>query len=195
MTPAVLLLAVVVAYRVVLGMAGSSSFEWLHNFAPVAAIALCGAVYLPRRAAILLPLGMLFLSDLALNLFHYHEPMLTWQILPRYLALALIGGIGFFLRARQMTKLTPLLVGGVASSVVFYLVTNSASWIADPGYAKTGADWFRAMTTGLPGLPPTWWFYKHTLISDVLFTLLFAFSMAPRRSSVPATAPAAQAAS
>lgn len=193
MTPAVVLLVVVVAYRVVLGMAGSHSFEWLHNFAPVAAIALCGAVYLPKRAAILLPIGMLFLSDLVLNLFHYSEPMLTWQILPRYAALGLISALGFFLRDREKTGMGSLLFGGVASSLVFYVITNTGSWIADPGYAKTGAEWVRALTTGLPGLPPTWWFYKHTLISDLLFTALFAFSMSTRRSSSQ-PAPAAQAA-
>ena len=194
MTPAILLLAVVVAYRVVLGMAGSDSFQWLHNFAPVAAIALCGAVFLPKRAAILLPIGMLFLSDLVLNLVHYGEPMLTWQIVPRYAALGLTCAIGFFLRNREKTQMGSLLVGSVAGSLLFYVVTNTGSWLGDPGYAKTGAEWLRAMTTGLPGFPPTWWFYKHTLISDVLFTALFAFSMSARRNKQATPQPVVQTA-
>lgn len=175
MIPAVLLLLVVVAYRVILGMAGSADFGWLHNFAPVAAVALCGAVYLPKRIAAILPLGMLFLSDLALNLIHYREPMLTWEILPRYAALAMITFLGFQLRGR--VKLPGLLVSSVVGSVVFYVVTNTGSWMGNPMYVKSFSGWLQALTSGLPGYPPTYWFYKHTLISDVLFTGMFAYCM------------------
>jgi hypothetical protein len=76
-----------------------------------------------------------------------------------------------------------LIGGSVVSSVLFYIITNTGSWISDPGYAKTGADWVRALTTGLPGYPPTWTFYKHTLVSDVLFTLLFVGCMSLRPQS------------
>ncbi len=172
MIPAVFLILVVVAYRVTLGMAGSQDLNWLHNFAPVAAIALCGAVCLPKRIAVLLPLGSLLLSDVILNVFHYHQPLLTWEIVPRYLALGLICELGFLMRNR--VRFPGLLAGSVASSVIFYLITNTGSWIGDPGYAKTLAGWWQAMTVGLPGYPPTWTFYRHTLASDVLFTLLFA---------------------
>ena len=34
------------------------------------------------------------------------------------------------------------------------------------------------MTTGLPGYPSTWWFYRYTLLSDLFFTLLFVGCMA-----------------
>ena len=39
------------------------------------------------------------------------------------------------------------------------------------------------MTTGIPGLPPTWEFFRNTLMSGGLFTALFV-------SSVKLTAPA-----
>ncbi len=74
MFAALFLLAVVVVYRILSGFLGSDDYTWLHNFAPVAAVALCGAVYLPRRIAELLPIVMLFVSELVLNLFHYHQP-------------------------------------------------------------------------------------------------------------------------
>ena len=107
------LLFVVVMLRVVSGFAGSADYAWMHNVSPVAAVALCGAAYLPRRIAFPLPLAMLFLSDAALNLFHYDQPLLTAEILPRYLALALIGGLGFALRghARLGTLLAASCVG------------------------------------------------------------------------------------
>lgn len=172
MIPTAFLILVVVAYRVVLGMAGTHDSGWLQNFAPVAAIALCGAAYLPKRTALALPLGSLLLSDVILNVFCYHEALLTWQIIPRYVALALISGIGFLLRDR--VRIPGLIVGSVTSSIVFYIITNTGSWLGDPGYVKTLGGWVQALTTGLPGYRPTYTFYTHTLISDVLFTLLFA---------------------
>lgn len=178
MFAAIALLLIVVAYRIVSGFVGSSDFHWMHNFAPVAAVALCGAAYLPRRMAIILPLAILFVSDVVLNVFHYHQPLLTFDILPRYAALALISGLGFALRGRA--GLARLLAASFVASLIFYVVTNTGSWLSDPGYAKTGAGWLQALTTGLPGYPSTWWFYRHTLLSDLLFTFLFVVCMAPQ---------------
>jgi hypothetical protein len=39
---------------------------------------------------------------------------------------------------------------------------------------KTLNGWWQALTTGLPGYPPTWMFLKNTLLSGGLFTGLFA---------------------
>ena len=171
----VVLLLVVVAYRVVLGMVGSADHQWLHNFSPLAAVALCGAVYLPRRYAFVLPLGILFASDLILNLVHYQRPFLALEIVPRYVALALIIAMGLGLRRwRRPVGLPSLLAASFAGSVAFYLISNTGSWIGEPAYAKTVNGWLQALTVGLPGYPPTWWFYRHTMVSDLLFTLIFA---------------------
>lgn len=167
----IVLLVVVVLYRVVLGIIGSGDMTWLHNFAPVAAVALCGGLFLPRRIAFALPLAMLFLSDLVLNLVHYHLPMLTWDIVPRYVAIALVVWLGFSLRGK--VQLWGTLTASLVGSLFFYAISNTGSWLADPGYAKTFAGWVQALTVGLPGYPPTIWFYRHTLVSDLLFTLLF----------------------
>jgi len=177
------LLLVVVLYRVASGFMGSADFAWMHNFAPVSAVALCGAAFLPRRSAVLLPLAMLFASDVILNVFHYHQPLLTFDIVPRYAALVLIAALGFALRDRA--RLPQLLGASLLGSLIFFIVTNTGSWITDPGYAKTLAGWTQAMTTGLPGYPSTWWFYRHTLLGDVCFTLLFAGCMALQRTAVP----------
>jgi hypothetical protein len=185
MFAAFVLLFVVVVYRVVSGCFGSADYGWLHNFAPVAAVALCGAVYLPRRLAIALPLAMLLVSDVILNVFHYHQPLFTFDILPRYAALALISALGLALR--QRARLPLLLGASVVGSVIFYAITNTGSWLADPGYTKNFAGWVQALTSGLPGYPPTWTFYRHTLLGDVCFTLLFAGCMAlqPRPQTAP----------
>jgi hypothetical protein len=117
------LLLIVVAYRVVLGIAGSSDLHGLHNFAPVAAVALCGAVFLSRRLAVVLPLAILFISDVVLNLVHYHKPLFTLEIIPRYLALLLIVMLGCGLRGR--VRLPGLLAASFVGSIIFYMITNT----------------------------------------------------------------------
>ena len=58
------------------------------------------------------------------------------------------------------------------------MLTNTSSWLTGPGYAHTFAGWLQALTTGLPGYPPTWMFFRSTLLSDLLFTTLFVLCMA-----------------
>ena len=42
---------------------------------------------------------------------------------------------------------------------------------------KTLAGWIQALSRGLPPYPPTWEFFRNTLISGGLFTGLFAGAM------------------
>jgi hypothetical protein len=178
MFASLLLLLVAVVYRVVLGVTGSAHLEGWHNFSPLAAIALCGAVYLPRRLAIALPLVALLISDLFLNA-HYAEPLLTVEMLPRYFALGLCVVLG--LAVRRQPALRRLLGASLLGSLAFYVITNTASWIAEPLYAKTAAGWWQALVTGLPGYPPTLVFFRNSLLSDLLFTALFVGCMAVSR--------------
>jgi len=191
MPAAIVLLLVVIFYRIFFGITQSADFGGLHNFAPVAAIALCGAVYLPRRIAVALPLVGLFVSDAVLNLVHYHLPLMTFDIVPRYVVLALISLMG--LRLRNHARPLPLLAASFAGSVLFYIVTNTGSWIAEPGYAKSMGGWLQALTTGIPGFPPTWWFYRHTLTGDLFFTVMFVGIMGWKAKSSPVPAPDAAA--
>lgn len=182
-----LLLLVAVLYRVVLGIAGSTHLDWLHNFSPLAAIALCGAIYLPRRLAMTVPLAALFISDVFLNA-HYATPLLTVEIIPRYLALALCVALG--LMVRQQPALPRVLGASVVGSILFYGITNTASWWHEPGYAKTAAGWWQALTVGLPGFPSTMVFFRNSLLSDLIFTALFVGCMALARKNdgpVPVT--------
>jgi hypothetical protein len=66
-----------------------------------------------------------------------------------------------------------LVLGGILGAAIFYLVTNTLSWLLMPGYAKTLAGWIQALFTGLPGYPPSWEFFRNSLLSGGLFTALF----------------------
>jgi hypothetical protein len=194
MIPALLFLFCVVALRVTTGLLiHSGAALWLSNFAPLAAITLCCGAYLPRRYKFALPLSMLFVSDLILNTT-YHAPPFDPQILCRYLALALIGLIGFALRKSVSWK--TMLPASVAGSVIFYGITNVFSWLTDPGYVKNFAGLIQALTVGLPqyGATPSWMFFRNSLLSDLIFTTVFVLLMrtqSPRPSAEVAVARAA----
>lgn len=170
MFAAVFLILVAILYRVIPVMMGVEG-GWASNFAPMSAIVLCGAIYLPRRAAVILPLAAMIVSDVVLNVFHYHQTLVSWELLSRYVALACVSGLGFLLRGRSTTL--RLFGATISGSVLFYFITNTGSWISEPLYVKSFAGWWQAMTVGLPGLPPTWMFSRNTFVSDLLFTGLF----------------------
>ncbi len=169
MIPALVLFAAAVVYRLILGYFGGSD-SWLPNFAPVAAIALCGPCVFPRRVAIVLPLAILFASDVLLNL-HYGASLISGEMLVRFLALAAITCLGFFLGSHK--RMGTFLLASLGASVFFYLATNTASWLTAPEYAKSFAGWWQALTVGIPGYPPTWTFFRNSVVSDLLFTALF----------------------
>jgi hypothetical protein len=189
MIAALILLCSVVVYRLAAGWFGQD-LGWLPNFAPLAAVALCGAIALPRRIALALPLAILFVSDLLLQ-FHYGTPFAPAEFLLRYSALAAIGLAGLALARRASFGRT--LGTALAGSLLFYAVANTGTWIASPEYAKSFAGWIQSMTTGLPGYPPAWTFLRNALVGDALFTALFwVCAIAPaQRLATPAPSGAA----
>jgi hypothetical protein len=175
MISALLLILVAIAYRIATGVLIHSGTTWLSNFAPLAAIALCGAIYFPRKYKFIVPLAALLISDIVLNLYYNA----TWDalIVCRYAAFALVGGLGFAIRNRATLK--TIIPASLVGSTLFYLITNAFSWLTDPGYAKTFAGLIQALTVGLPayGATPTWMFFRNSLLSDLFFTLLFVACM------------------
>jgi hypothetical protein len=190
MIPALLLVLSAVAYRVTTGLLIHSGASWLSNFVPLAAIALCSAAYFPGKYKFAVPLVTLFISDAAIN-FRYGAPLLDPQILCRYAALALIGCIGLLLEHRASLK--TLLPASIVGSTVFYGITNAFSWLSDPGYAKNFAGLIQALTIGLPeySTTPSWMFFRNSLLSDLIFTLLFVICMNLGRTTKRSRAPAA----
>ena len=148
--------------------------HWLPNFAPLMAIAFCGSVYTRRKSALLFPLIALALSDLFLNAY-YHAPLFGMAVLARYFCYGAAAWLG--LAVARHKSWVALLGGALGCSVLFYLVTNSLAWLADPVYAKSAAGWLQALTVGEPGYPSTIFFFRNTLAGDLAFTLFFAGCM------------------
>lgn len=139
----------------------------LENFAPWMALAFTGTLVISHRVPFfVLPL-LLALIDLAATGLN---GVMHWEALGVYGAFSLAAWIAS--RSRGKLGLLGSLVAVITCSIGFYLFTNTMSWFVDPGYAKTLAGWMQAMTTGLPGLPPTIWFLRNSLLSDLAFSCL-----------------------
>lgn len=127
------------------------------NVTPLAAMALLGGAYLPSRQALIFPVAAMAVSDLFLG-FHSTIPFVYGWFL-------LAAGIGLRLKERRTWKT----VGAacVGSSVLFFLITNFGTWLAEGLYPRTLPGLAACYAAGLP-------FYRNTLLGDVFFTgLLF----------------------
>jgi len=145
------------------------------NFSAFYALAFCGGLYFRGQMAWWLPLGTLVVTDILLNALYYHEPVLSAYMLVKTLSLVGLVVLGRLFSPRMAW--VKLVCGGLLGAVVFYLITNTASWLYNPAYAKTLTGWLQSLTTGIPGYPPTWTFFRNTLLSGGLFTGLFVGAM------------------
>ena len=190
MFAALLLIFLTVVYRVATAIiVHDGGSAWLANFAPLAAIALCSAIYFPGKYKFSVPFAALFVSDLILNSY-YGFALLNPMVLGHYFAFALVGLIGLAISRRPSLK--TVLPASLAGSVLFYAITNAFSWLTDPGYVKNFAGLTQALTVGLPQYraTPTWMFFRNSLVSDLLFTLLFVacMSFSRRATALPTAA-------
>lgn len=187
---ALLLVFLAVVYRIATAIiVHDGGSVWLANFAPLAAIALCSAIYCPGKYKFTVPFTALFASDLILNSY-YGFALFNPMVLGHYFAFALVGLIGLAISRRPSLK--TILPASLAGSVLFYGVTNAFSWLSDPGYAKNFAGLIQALTVGLPqyGATPTWMFFRNSVVSDLLFTALFVGCIKLGRRELPAPAAA-----
>jgi hypothetical protein len=135
----------------------------LPNFTPIGAMALFGGAYCGKRAlAFVAPLGALLLSDAILG-FHGGMPYV-------YGSVALIVLIGWAV-ARRLTPLG-IAFGAVASSLLFFVVTNFGTWLSSGMYPPTLAGLAACYVAAIP-------FFQNTLAGDLVYSALlfggFAF--------------------
>jgi hypothetical protein len=154
------------------------------NFSVAYAFAFCAGVYFRGARAWWLPLGVMLATDLGLNCYYQHNDPAhsVWSaanlanLAFNYVAYAVLILLGR--RFKPQSSFLGLLGGGLLGAILFYLITNTASWLFNPfnnpEYTKTIAGWLLALTKGTGGYPPTWEFFRNTLMSGGLFTALFA---------------------
>lgn len=156
------------------------------NFSAAYGLLFCAGVYFSGRMAWWLPLGTLLVTDVGLDLYYrfylgwhvFDAPTIKYQLINYFAYLCLIW-LGR--RFKPQAPFLSLLTGGIVGAVLFYLVTNTASWLfnpfGNPEYTRTLLGWLTALTKGTNGWPETWEFFRNTLLSGGIFTGLFVGAM------------------
>lgn len=140
--------------------------DFIPNFAPWMALSFAGGALLQRRLPGWIWSVVLVLCDLACCGFS--QLQYTWTVFACYFIAGLAAGW-----VQKRASITAVLGGTVASSALFYFVTNTQAWLTNPVYSKNMAGWFQAVTVGDPQYQPqTWVFGLNSLTSDLVFAAL-----------------------
>jgi hypothetical protein len=145
----------------------------LFNFSPVLAIFLVAGAYLKGKFSYFIPLLAVFLSDLTLSKNYGTDTLEPFMFvtLSSYLLIFFIG--------RKICKshsLPKLLGTGIVSALIFHIITCSFSWMVNPAYLKSPTGWIQSIFIGEPGYAPSYLFLRNSMLSTVLFTLVFAYT-------------------
>lgn len=165
------------------------------NFSMAYAFAFCAGVYFPRKNSWWLPLVILLATDISLNVYYSMCGIAVWDsanlanLAFNYAAYAVLIFLGR--QFKPQSSFASLLGGGIFGAILFYLITNTASWFFNPfqntEYTKTLSGLLLALTKGISGYPSTWEFFRNTLLSGGVFTALF---VAAAKLTAPAESPA-----
>ncbi len=132
------------------------------NFAPIAAIALFGGLYLNRKMAFVLPIAAMLVSDLFIGFY-------SWKMMAAvYLSFLAMVGIGLLVRRNK--KFSTILGGTLLGSLLFFVVTNAAVWGFGTMYPHTLSGLMSSYTMAIP-------FFKNTLMGNLFFAGILVGSM------------------
>jgi hypothetical protein len=154
------------------------------NFTPVEAIALFGGAYfVDRRLAFAVPLIAMLCADLVIAMALPREWIGDWLgTLPAVygcIALTVVGGISL------SRRISAFRVTGYAfaSAVMFFLVTNFATWLA--AHAGAGAACTQSLAACyVAGIP----FFRGTLVGTLLWSAILFGGFELMRARWPAFA-------
>jgi len=127
----------------------------LPNFAPIAAMALFGGVYLGKKYALLIPLAAMLISDIFIGFYN------PWIMFSVYGSFFLIGLIGLWLKNHK--NVPNILGASLFGSIIFFLVTNFAVWAVPISmYPHNLQGLLQSYIMGLP-------FFRNTLMGDLFY--------------------------
>jgi len=142
------------------------------NFSPIAAMALFGGVYFNKKYALIIPLIVLFISDIFLG-FHSTIPFVYGSFL-------ITGLIGLWLKNHRDFK--SILTGTLLSSVLFFIITNFGVWLVGNLYLKNITGLSQSYFMAIP-------FFRYSLVGDLFYTGIFFGSYQTFFSRKKATLP------
>ncbi len=131
--------------------------HYIPNFTAVGAIALfAGAKFSDKRAAFLLSMGIMLVSDLFIG---FHNTM--WAV---YGAFAFTVFLGILIQGKK--GVLPIAGASLLSSLVFFLLTNFAAWYGSTLYPQNIAGLLESYIAALP-------FLRNEAAADILFNGIF----------------------
>jgi hypothetical protein len=164
---------------IILVAAFSRMVPHMPNFSPLGAIGLFGAAHFSKKwQAILIPLAATFLSDLFINnvIYGQYYPTFTWLsegFYWQYGAYVLITLVAFFIFKK--VNVATALTGALASSAIFFLVSNFGCW---PGnfYPQNFGGLMQCYAAGVP-------FAQGTILGDLFYSAVMfgGFALAQQR--------------
>jgi len=123
------------------------------NVAPIAAMSLFVGSKMHWRYAVIIPLIAMFMSDYFLG---FHSTMIF--VYGSFLLIALIG-----ILLRKYKNPAVILGASLASSLLFFIITNFGVFIAGDLYPRTYQGFLECYLAALP-------FFRNTLIGDLAYT-------------------------
>lgn len=138
------------------------------SLSPIIAIALfSGAVISDKKMAFILPLLAMFIADLLFEVFNIGIGFYGIEQLGNYACLMFVTLIGFAIKKISVLN---VVAGSLISTLVFYLLSNSNSFLFDTfhTYERSFNGYIKCMVAGLEFLRPRL-FFTDLFYSAVLF--------------------------
>ncbi len=155
-------------------------WEFLPNFSPVMVLCIGAGLWLGMRSLYMI-LPAIMLSDIAIGGYvSGMGPGRFWLFtLPFFFLLTFVASLSFTrLRHHFARKSLTLGIYSIGGAIAFYFLANTFSWLGNPAYPQTASGWWQANTTGLPGYPPSWTFFRNLLVGNLAWGLLFVAALA-----------------
>ena len=148
------------------------------NFSPVYAICFCAGMYFTGVRSWLVPVALMFVSDVVMNYFHWRPQgfsIFNGYMMANYMLYLGLVGLGWMITSKRSSAV--LIAGGTLGACGFFFASNSVSWLGNPIYAKTWAGLVQSFTVGQLGFPPPIVFLKNTVLSGALFTAIIVHAV------------------
>ena len=152
------------------------------NFSPLGVIGLFGAAHLNKKwQAFVIPITATWLSDLFIDnvIYAQYYPTFTWFYdgfywqYGSYSLIALSGLIIF-----KKVNAQRVLGGALASTTIFFLISNFGSWIGSNFYPQTFEGLITCYEAGIP-------FLKGTVLGDLFYSIILFSSFGIAQKKLP----------
>ena len=148
------------------------------NFTAIGAVALFGSYFLRKKSSIVIPLLVLWVSDLVLNNVVYAEYFDSFSffgdpwVYGGFVATILVG---WYLIKKLSVK--NVVSASILGALIFFIITNFSVWLTSGLYTKDISGFFTCYIKAIP-------FFRNALLGNLFFSavLFGAYSLISRRS-------------